>query len=426
MKTRRVVITGLGVVAPIGTGLVDFENALRNNRSGIRRDEELVAASFACQVSGVPQLHEEVKAQYIPARIALKLKNSAIIYGIVAGMQAWEDAGLQPAPEENPDWESGCIFGAGMSGIEMIRDAVYQVDAGKVKVLGSRFIERTMASGISAHLGGLLGMGNQVSTNASACSTGTEAVLLAWNRIAHGEAECMLAGGCDGNGAHIWAGFDSMMVLNRDSNEVPAAASRPLSASARGFVPGAGAAGLVLESLERAQARGARIYAEVLGGAVNSGGQRGEGSMTIPNPQGAQRCITAALQRAGVKPAQVDAISGHLTGTKGDAIEIANWVKALGRSGSEFPFIHSLKSLTGHCLSAAGAIECAAAVIQLQKGFFHASVNSEDLHPGVEERVHRSRIPLTTLHNTGFDIMVKASFGFGDVNACAVFRRWQE
>src|SRR5262249_44703880 len=157
-------------------------------------------------------------------------------------------------------------------------------------------------------------------------------VVMGLERIRSGQADRMVCGGSEGVSPHIWSGFDAMRVLTRASNEAPERASRPMSASAAGFVPAAGAGVLVLESLESALARGARIRAEVLGGAVNCGGHRGGGSMTAPNPAGVRRCVRAALHDAAVAPVDVDAVNGHLTATVADAAEVQAWALALERS----------------------------------------------------------------------------------------------
>jgi 3-oxoacyl-(acyl-carrier-protein) synthase len=214
-----------------------------------------------------------------------------------------------------------------------------------------------------------------------------------------------------------------MRVLCRKFNDQPEKASRPMSASAGGFIPGCGAGVLVLESLDSALARGARIRAEVLGVATNCGGHRGGGSMTAPNPAGVVRCIQAALGEAGLEPQQVDAISGHLTATGADPKEVGSWSRALGRGPGDFPVITSTKSLIGHALGAAGAIESVAAVLMLEGGFVHASRNCEDVHPEIAP--FAASIPHETRALPGLSVMMKAGFGFGDVNAALVLRKWQ-
>lgn len=422
---KRVVITGMGVVAPNGVGLEAFEKAIRSGRSGVRHLPELEELNFACQVGGMPDLININMSDYFTELQIRQIKASGIIYGCIAALDAWKDAGLQRPDDREapPDWNSGCVFGAGLAGIEVIREGIYKTDEGKVKRLGSTLIEQTMSSGISAHLGGMLGLGNVVTTNSSACSTGTESVLMGFERIARGDAVTMMCGGCDASGPYVWGGFDSMRVLNRKSNDQPEKASCPMSVHAAGFVPGSGAGALVLEEREHALARGARIYAEVLGGHLNSGGQQQGGSMTAPNAHAIQRCIQKALENAGVSAADVDAISGHLTSTMGDVPEVLNWSRALNRNGKDFPYINALKSMTGHCLSAAGAIESVAVALQLKNGFLHPTINLEEPQPEILKVADASKLVTGENNLTEVQVIAKSSFGFGDVNACVLYKK---
>ena len=418
---NRVVVTGLGVCAPNGVGVNPFMESLLKGKSGIQHFKELEELNFSCQIAGKPNLKNINLNNYF-SNVQLKgLNSSGLIYGVIAGLDAWKDAGLpKVAATEKPDWHSGIFFGTGILGVDKFRESIYKVDEGNVRRLGSTSVVQTMASGISAYLGGILGVGNQVSTNSSACTTGTEAILMGYERIKSGSAKRMLVGSCSDSGPYVWGGFDAMRILPRKYNENPTAASRPMSATAAGFVPGSGAGALVLESLESALERGAVIYAELKGGAINSGGQREGGSMTAPNNEAVQRCIKEAVKNAGVKTNAIDAINGHLTATTKDAAEIKNWSLALGRSGSEFPYINSFKGYFGHCLAAAGSVECVATVLQLKHQVVFGNVNSEDLHPEIQEVTNRLRIPLKT-HKTVLNHIAKASFGFGDVNACVIF-----
>jgi 3-oxoacyl-(acyl-carrier-protein) synthase len=245
---------------------------------------------------------------------------------------------------------------------------------------------------------------------------------MSYERIKQGKATTMLAGGCDGGGPYVWGGFDAMRVLCYKYNSTPEQASRPLSATAVGFVPGSGGGALVLETLENAEARGAKIYGEVIGGHTNSGGQRSSGSMTAPNPVGTQRCIRQAMADANVSATQIDLISGHLTSTMGDVLEVQNWSAALGLKGTDFPKINSLKSMTGPCLSAAGAIESVAALLQLNNNFIHPSLNVEQLHPEIAATIAQSCIP-SQFEQQELNIIAKSSFGFGDVNSCLIFKK---
>ncbi|PSL45321.1 3-oxoacyl-(acyl-carrier-protein) synthase [Chitinophaga niastensis] len=422
--SNRVVITGLGVVAPNGVGIPAFRDAIKNGVSGIRHDEQLEALKFSCQIMGIPEVSDALKLTCFDELELKQLSSTGIVYGVIAGMQAWADAGLSVAPEEAPDWDSGTVFGTGSSGVDKFREAIYKVDELQVRRLGSTAVTQTMASGISAFLGGKLGLGNQVTTNSSACTTGAESVLMAYERIKNGHAKRMLAGSTSDSGPYIWGGFDAMKVSTFKHNDNPAAGSRPMSASASGIVPGSGAGALLLESLESALQRKATIYAEVLGGNINSGGQRNGGSMTAPNSAAVQRCIKDALEQAGVSASGIDHINGHLTATGKDAEEIRNWSAALNRSGADFPYINALKSLVGHCLSASGSIELVAAVLQLQEGFLFPNINCEDLHPEILAVIDSERIPQQLLYKD-INLVAKASFGFGDVNACIILKKYR-
>ena len=422
---NRVVVTGLGVIAPNGHGIEAFETALKKGESGIRFIPELEELKFGCQVAGVPQGVDDICSRYFTGEQLLAM-NSSIKYASISAIDAWKDAGFE-VPEddsEQVDWDTGAIIGTGIGGMDTIGEKIVPLtNAGKTRRLGSTAVEQVMASGVSAKVSGLLGLGNQVTSNSCACSTGTEAILDAMYRIRHGRARRMLAGGAEGASPYIWAGFDAMRVLTRTRNEEPVKASRPMSASAAGFIPGAGAGILMIESLDSALERGAEIYAEIIGGAINCGGHRMGGSMTAPNPVGVQRCVQNALIDAGIEGSQVDAINGHLTATFADPHEIKNWAKALGRAERNFPLINATKSLLGHCLGAAGGLESIACVLQVYKGFVHGSVNCEDLH--AELLPYSDSIVQQTRETPELKIQAKASFGFGDVNACVLFKKWQ-
>jgi len=422
--SRRVVITGLGVVAPNGVGLEAYEQALRGGVSGIRHIPLLDELNFGCRVAGVPEGVDAIAEERFDEG-ELKAMNSNHRFGCISALDAWADAGFErPAHEDDHVfWEAGAVIGTGIGGLDTAGEKLIPLtDAGKVRRLGSTVVEQIMGSGVSARVSGLLALGNQVTSNSSACSTGAEAVVEGYRRIQDGLAERMLCGGSEGSSHYIWAGFDSMRVLCRDFNDQPERASRPMSATAGGFVPGSGAGILHLESLESAEARGARIYAEVLGGALNCGGHRGGGSMTAPNPESVRRCIRQAVEAAGISPDEIDAINGHLTATGADAGEVASWAAALGRTPENFPAITSTKSMIGHGLGAAGAMECVACVLMLQGGFVHPSINSEDVHPDIE--AFSASIPQQALEMPQLRTLIKAGFGFGDVNVCVVFRKW--
>lgn len=421
----RVVVTGLGVAAPNGVGIEEFEAAVKNGQSGIRFHQELADLNFSCQLGGKPEVSEEKLKEYFTPLQLKGLNSSGIVYGVIAGTEACKDAGIRWQNPEIPDWDSGIIFGTGLLGVDKFREAIHLIDAGKTRRLGSTSVIQTMASGISAYLGGILGFGNQVTTNSSACTTGTEAVIMGYERIAAGKAKRMLVGSCSDHGPYIWGGFDAMRILPGNYNDKPRQGSRPMNANAAGFVPGSGAGALLLEDYETAKSRGAKIYAEVLGGEINSGGQRGDGSMTAANSEAVQRCIIGALKNSNIVAEDIDAINGHLTATTRDPDEIKNWITALKRSGGYFPFINSLKGMTGHCLSASGSIECVASVLQIKNDYIFGNVNLEPIHPEILKIIPAEKIPTKTI-NRSVNVLAKASFGFGDVNGVVIFKKYFE
>jgi len=420
---HRVVITGMGVVAPNAIGLDNFLEAIQEGKSGITFHQKLRDLKFSCCIGGIPSISEELKSQYLNTLQLRGFDSAGILYGCIAGMDAWKDAGFEIDKYSTTDYDSGMVFGTGTSGIEKFREAIYKIDDKKVKRLGSTVVVQTMTSGISAYLGGILGLGNQVTTNSSACTTGTEALLMGFERVQYGKASRMLVGSCSDDGPYIWGGFDAMRVMTYKHNETPKKGSKPMSAQASGFVPGSGAGALVLESLESALERNATIYAEVLGGNINSGGQRNEGTLTAPNSEAVQRCIVDAIKNANIKTTEIDAINGHLTATIKDPLEIENWTKALERKGKEFPIINSLKSMVGHCLAAAGAIENVATVLQLKHQFIFPNINCNEVHQDILNLISKEKIP-TKLLRKKINIIAKASFGFGDVNGCIIFKRY--
>src|SRR5699024_597372 len=224
-------------------------------------------------------------------------------------------------------------------------------------------------------------------------------------------------------GPYSWAGFDAMRVTTYKHNDEPEKASRPMAEDASGFVPGSGSGMLVLETLKSAQERGAHIYGEILGGNINSGGQRGGGSMTLPNNTGVQRCIKEALKDADIHPDDIDVINGHLTSTGKCPIEIKNWAMALNRRGKDFPYITALKSMVGHALGAAGAIESVAAVLLLDEGFFIPNLSCQTPDRENAKWVDEQKIT-REYKKKDINIIAKSGFGFGDVNACLILKKF--
>ncbi|WP_295796906.1 beta-ketoacyl-[acyl-carrier-protein] synthase family protein [Mucilaginibacter sp.] len=423
---KRVVVTGMGVVSPNGVGIPAFLHAIQNGISGIKFMPRYQELNFSCQVAGMPAFDwESLKTKnYISEVVFHGLKGTNIGYGLVAAMDAWADSGMDWETEE-PRWETGCVFGNSIADTEAMKNVIAKVDNKEAKKLGSRVVEQAMNSGVTSYISGRLGLGNKVVTNSSACATGTQAILMGYEFIKDGYAKRMLVGSTEHVDTYVYGAFDSMRVLSRKFNDTPEKASRPMSITAGGFVPGSGSGALVLEDLDFALERGAHIYAEVLGGSSNSGGQRLGGTMTAANSTGVVRCITEAMSMAGVGPDQIDLISGHLTATNADRQEIQNWITALGRGGDDFPLTNSLKSMIGHSLSAAGSIETVASILQIVHGFVHPNINFEDPNPEIANLVSLEKLPVKMIKKE-VNIAAKANFGFGDVNSCLILSKYNK
>ena len=421
---KRVVITGLGVVAPNGINVPQFSYAIKNGISGLHFFQELKDGGMGCCVAGVPlNFNDDILKKLMSPGAYKSLRSTTVKYAMAAAIEAWTNAGL--TINNTVDDETGCIFGNGVCDVNHMQYAIEFFERGEMQKLGVRHIEQLMTSGASAYIGGLFGLGNQITANSSACSTGTEAVVMAYEKIKSGNAKRMIAGSCEASSKYIWGVFDAMRVLNRNHNDNPESASRPMNVDSAGFVPGSGAGALILEDLETAKDRGAIIYAEIVSGFVNSGGQRNGGSMTAPASAGVRACIETTIKKAHIHPREIDLICGHLTGTGADKMEIANWAAALDRNGKDFPFINTTKSLTGHCISATGAIECVAALLQMKENFIQPNMNCENIQPEILEVINEDCIVKKPM-NKEINTIIKANFGFGDVNSCVIFRKYNQ
>jgi 3-oxoacyl-[acyl-carrier-protein] synthase II len=419
---NRVVVTGLGVVSPNGIGIPGFLHAIQNGISGIKFIPLYKELKFNCQLAGVPDFEWENLKNYISDVTFHGLKSKSIAYGLVAALDAWSDSGMAYETDE-PHWDTGCVFGNSIADTDAMKNVVILVDKKEAKKLGSRVVEQAMNSGVTSYISGRLGLGNKVITNSAACATGSQSILMGYEYIKQGYAKRMLVGSTEYVDTYVYGAFDSMRVLTRKLNDHPEQASRPMSLSAGGFIPGSGAGALVLEDLDFALQRNAKIYAEVLGGSSNSGGMRSGGSMTAANANGVIRCIQQALENSELDAREIDLISGHLTATNADRQEIQNWCEALQVSGPDFPLINSLKSMIGHCLTAAGSIESVAAILQIAHQFVHPNINLEDPSPEIISMVSKFCLPVKMIKKE-VNIVAKANFGFGDINSCLILSKF--
>ncbi len=422
---NRVVITGLGVVAPNGTGVEAFNEALKAGKSGVSFDESLANLNFQCQVSARPQYDNSRLKEILPKGLFIKLENEAMKYACLAGYEAWEDSGLPFTPDnENPDWDTGVIFGVGALAMDEFIGGKFQIlQSGNPRKIGSRIVEQTMNSGAVTYLNKMIGFGEIATSNSSACATGTEAVILGYERIKSGKAKRMLCGSTESQGVFIWSGFEALRIICSDSNDEPEKASRPMAADPAGFVPGTGSGALVLESLDSALERGAKIYGEIVAGQTVNGGQRNGGSITANNPDATQRSFTKALEEAEITGKDIDLICGHLTSTIGDVREIDAWTNALKRNGDDFPRLNAIKAMLGHCLGASGSIEMVAASLQMYHQYSHPNINIHNLHPKITSMINEEAVNYSTLE-LPINYLIKASLGFGDVNSCIILKKW--
>ena len=401
---RRVAVTGLGIVSPIGADAVAVEAALRAGRSGIRAAPEYAELGFRCRVHGLPDIDWEAMID----RRAQRFLSSGLAYAHIAMEQAIADAGLGASEVSNK--ATGLIVGSGGPSTRAIVAAADIARAKGVRRIGPFAVPKAMSSGPSATLSTWFEIKGVNFSVTSACATSAHCIGVAADQIALGRQEVMFAGGCEEVDWTLSALFDAMGAMSSRFNDCPERASRPFDADRDGFVISGGAGIIVMESLERAKARGARIYAEVVGHAETSDGY----DMVAPSGEGAARCMRLALEGAGNR--RVDYLNAHGTGTPvGDEKEMAATRSVFG---PDLPLISSTKALTGHSLGAAGAHEAIYCLLMMASGFAAASANVEALDPAfvdlpiIRERVDR---PLETVMTN--------SFGFGGANGCLLFSR---
>jgi 3-oxoacyl-(acyl-carrier-protein) synthase len=432
-NAKRIVVTGVGAVSPNGLGIEAYRAALKAGKSGIAHHEELKHLNYACQIGGKPPVGPD-EAEALIAGADLAKLNEAMVYATMAAVEAARMSGvpvdLKKNYMESPVyWDTGVVVGCGIGGMDTMFDDMAPVmnsapDAEPgmgVRPMGTDIVPKIMSSSVSVAIGKFLGLGGQTTTNSSACNTGTEAIFEAYKHMQLGYCDSMYAGGSEGTHAGTWSGFDAMRdVLCSKFNDMPEKGSQPMGAGACGFVPAGGAGVVRLETLEHAQKRGATILVELVSAFCNSGGQRDGGTMTFPNPDGVARCIRQVLKDSGVDPKRISLINGHLTSTGADPREVGSWIKALELPIDKFPLIQSTKSMIGHTLGAAGALESIASIDQIVNSYVHPSINCENVHPQIPIG---NSIPREMIKKE-LEYVIKASFGFGDVNGCLLFKRW--
>lgn len=415
MTVRRVVITGMGVITPLGSELESFWQALKDGKSGIRRISSFDASHLPCQIAG--EIPDFAPRQYMGAKLARRIPRSAQI-GLAAAIQAMQHAGL-PHTAPHPK-RAGVVFGTAIGGLDHFVEGIEKFRRRGVEKVNP-FVLPGGIPNLSAHLIAerfqCLGPNMTITT---ACATGAQTIGEATQLIRHGRADLVIAGGTEALiNDYSMAGFIAMRALPVNYNHDPTSASRPFDAQREGFVFSEGAGALVLESLEHARERGASILAEVIGYAASSDAYH----IAAPHPdgEGAARTMQWALEDAGITPHEIDYINAHGTSTPlNDAIETQAIKAVFGQRAYEVP-INSSKSMLGHAMGASGALEAIVCVLSIRDQFLHPTINLENPDPACDldyvpqaGRAHPIRITLSN------------AFGLGGQNACLIIKRFEE
>lgn len=405
---RRVVVTGMGIVSSIGNNSQEVLASLREARSGIVHAEKYSELGFRSQVHGAPSL----VAEEVVDRRAMRFHGGGTGWNHVAMDQAIRDAGLEENEISNE--RTGIVMGSGGPSTRTIVEAADKTrQSGSSKKVGPFAVPKAMSSTASATLATWFKIKGVSYSISSACATSNHCIGNAYETIQYGKQDMMFAGGCEELDWTLSVLFDGMGALSSKFNDRPAVASRAYDKNRDGFVISAGAGVLVLEELEHAKARGARIYGEIVGYGATSDGL----DMVAPSGEGAARCMRQALST--VKTA-VDYINPHATSTPiGDLKEIEA-IRAVFGSGEKCPPISATKSLTGHSQGATGVHEAIYSLLMMKNGFIAKSANIEELDPAMADMP----IALERIDDAKIDCVMSNSFGFGGTNATLVFQRY--
>ena len=411
MAKRRVVITGLGIVSPVGIGVTHAWQSIIDGKSGIARITRFDASLFASQIAG--EIKDFDVTQYLPAKDARRM-DTFIHYGLVAAMEAVKDAGIV-ATEQNAV-NIGVNIGSGMGGLPMIEDTQgIFLESGPRKI-SPFFVPGTIINMISGNLSIMYGFKGPNLAMVTACATATHCIGESARMIEYGDADVMVAGGSESTVCPLAVGgFSSARALST-RNDDPATASRPWDKGRDGFVLAEGAGVLVLEEYEHAKARGAKIYAEVAGYGMSGDAHH----ITTPceDGDGAARCMSNALRNAGLNVDQVDYINAHGTSTPlGDTAETIAMKRCLGEHAKKVA-VSSTKSMTGHLLGAAGGVEAIFSALAIHHQIAPPTINMFEQ----DESCDLDYVP-NTARNMKIDVAVSNSFGFGGTNGTLVLRK---
>lgn len=415
---RRVVVTGLGMVSPLASGVEETWKRLLAGESGAGAIKGFEASDLACRIAMQVPRGDEPDAfnpdDWMEPKEQRKV-DDFIIFGVAAATQALKDANWAPQTYQD-QIETGVLMGSGIGGLGGICETAIVLHEKGPRRVSPFFVPGRLINLISGHVSIMHGLKGPNHSVVTACSTGAHAIGDAARLIMLGDAEVMVAGGAESACSRIGiAGFAACKALATAFNDNPKAASRPYDRDRDGFVMGEGAGAVVLESLEHAQARGARIYAEVIGYGMSGDAYH----ITAPaeDGDGAFRCMNSAIKRAGITPADIDYVNAHGTSTMADGIELAAVERVVGAAASTIS-MSSTKSSIGHLLGAAGAVEAIFCLLAIRDQIAPATLNLDN--PSVQTAIdlvpHRPR-------PRKIDTVLSNSFGFGGTNASLVLRR---
>jgi len=409
LSKRRVVITGLGIVSPVGVGISGAWQNIIAGKSGITRITHFDPSPFACQVAG--EVKDFDVTQYLPAKDARRM-DRFIHFGLVAGIEAIKDSGLE-VTEQNAE-RIGVNIGSGIGGLPMIEDTHNDYLAGGPRKISPFFIPGSIINMISGNLSVMFGLKGPNLAMVSACSTGTHCIGESARIIEYGDADVMIAGGAEATiNSLAVGGFSSARALST-RNDDPATSSRPWDKDRDGFVMGEGAGVMVLEEYEHAKARGATIYAELSGYGMSGDAYH----ITSPNSDGPKRSMLNALKNAGLNPDQVQYVNAHGTSTPmGDKNETDAIKLAFGDHAKKL-VVNSTKSMTGHLLGGAGGIESVFCALAVHNQISPPTINIFNQDPECDLDYCAN-----TARDMKIDVAVNNNFGFGGTNGTLVFRK---
>src|SRR3989344_4534411 len=409
MSKRRVVVTGIGVVSPVGIGVQAAWHNLVAGKSGVTRITKFDAANFASQIAGEVKNFDVL--QFLPAKEARRM-DTFIQFGLAAGIEAIKDSGIV-VTEENAE-RIGVSIGSGIGGLNLIEQTNDAYDEGGPRKISPFFVPGSIINMISGNLSIMFGLKGPNIAIVTACTTGRHSIGDAARMIEYGDADIMVAGGSEAAITELCVGgFASARALST-RNDDPATASRPWDVDRDGFVIGEGAGVMVLEEYESAKKRGARIYAELVGYGMSADAYH----MTAPNMDGPRRSIKNALNNAGVNPDQVQFINAHGTSTQLGDLNEANAIKAAFGDYAKKLVVNSTKSMTGHLLGGAGGLEAVFTVLSIHHQISPPTINIFNQDPECD-----LDFCANTARDMKIDVALKNNFGFGGTNGSLVFSK---